>query len=198
MSYTGFYNRRHKRIGHLYQGRFKAIVVQVDSCLLELSRYVHLNPVRIGFMKRLGIRAQLRHLQEYRWSSLDGFLSFTKRKPWVVYDEVLSHVGGSRKSYPRFLKDGLHKGYPTPWDDLRGQAMLGEEGFWEKVKRRRVKESGALQIGKHLGDVDYTLVSRERRQLRENMERDSKLKKWYRDIETRLTGLSQIRAEIAK
>src|SRR5882724_8554912 len=47
ISYTGYYNRRHHRIGHLYQGRFKAIVVDKDSYLLELSRYVHLNPIRI-------------------------------------------------------------------------------------------------------------------------------------------------------
>jgi REP-associated tyrosine transposase len=47
ISYTGYYNRRHRRIGHLYQGRFKAIVVDKDSYLLELSRYVHLNPIRI-------------------------------------------------------------------------------------------------------------------------------------------------------
>jgi putative transposase len=72
VSYTGYYNRRHQRVGHLFQGRFKAVVVEADSYLLELSRYVHLNPVRVGAVKRKDLREQLAHLRGYRWSSLRG------------------------------------------------------------------------------------------------------------------------------
>jgi REP element-mobilizing transposase RayT len=251
VSYTGFYNRRHNRTGHLYQGRFKAIVVDADSYLLELSRYVHLNPVRIGSLRRLGMREQLRRLHEYPWSSLVGYLSSAKRQPWVVHDEVLGYVGGSRKNYARFVEEGLEKGYPTLWENLRGQVLLGEEGFWQKVTGRWVKESGSSkeqpslrvllriepgeilneaaayfklryedltrkrggcqdqralvmelmhryggikqeEIGRQLGNVDYTLVSRERKRLRENMERDSRLQKWYGDIEARLVARVKI------
>lgn len=246
VSYTGFYNRRHRRTGHLYQGRFKAIVVDADNYLLELSRYVHLNPVRIASIQRLGIKEQLRYLQNYPWSSLGGYFSYAERKRWVVYDEVLGQVGGSRQSYSRFVEEGLQRGYLTPWENLQGQVVLGKEGFWEKLKKPWVKESGSTkeqpslrgllriepeeilkeaagyfklrpeelsrkrggyqdrralvmelmhryggikqeQIGKICGDVDYTLVSRERRRLRENMVHDSRLRKCYRDIEARLT-----------
>jgi len=76
VSYTAFYNRRHNRVGHLYQGRFGAVVVEADSYLLELSRYVHLNPVRVGSMQRAGIAEQVRYLKRYSWSSLAGYLNF--------------------------------------------------------------------------------------------------------------------------
>lgn len=59
VSYTAFYNRRHQRAGHLYQGRFKAIVVEADPYLLELSRYVHLNPVRVEVRCRKGMAEQI-------------------------------------------------------------------------------------------------------------------------------------------
>ena len=57
VSYTGYHNRRHQRAGHLYQGRFKAVLVEADSYLLELSRYVHLNPVRVGSIKGIRVRS---------------------------------------------------------------------------------------------------------------------------------------------
>jgi putative transposase len=66
ISYTGYYNRRHRRIGHLYQGRFKAIVVDADSYLLELSRYVHLNPVRIKLKAQRPKPERMREISQYR------------------------------------------------------------------------------------------------------------------------------------
>lgn len=143
VSYTAFYNRRHRRVGHLYQGRFKAILVEADCYLLELSRYVHLNPVRVGAMRQKELKGRLKHLERYPWSSLDGYLSYGKRTPWVVYDQVLSYVGGSRRKYGQFVEDGVRRGYPTPWDDLRGQVILGEEGFWERVKGKWLSSEGA-------------------------------------------------------
>ena len=145
VSYTGFYNRRHRRVGHLYQGRFKAIVVEADSYLLGLSRYVHLNPVRIGSMQRRDYKEKLKHLQQYGRSSLEGYLSYGKRQPWVVYDEVLGYVGGSRKRYARYVEEGLQEGYGTPWEDLKGQVILGEEGFWERVRGKWRKGKGSVK-----------------------------------------------------
>jgi REP element-mobilizing transposase RayT len=134
VSYTAFYNRRHARVGHLYQGRFRAILVEADSYLLELSRYVHLNPVRVASMQKRGSGEQLKYLRKYYWSSLEGYLTQSRAKPWVVYEEVLGYVGGSRKGYGQFIEEGLAAGYGTPWEDLRGQVVLGSEGFWERVK----------------------------------------------------------------
>ncbi len=136
VSYTGYYNRRHGRVGHLYQGRFKAILVEAESYLLELSRYVHLNPVRVGEMERRGYRAQLRYVEKYKWSSLPGYLWYDRRSPWVVYEGVLGYVGKSRRRYREFLEEGLQRGYATPWEGLKGQMVLGGESFWEGIRRQ--------------------------------------------------------------
>lgn len=141
VSYSAFYNRRHQRVGHLYQGRFKAIVVEADSYLLELSRYVHLNPVRVGAMERRTYKEKLGYLQKYRWSSLEGYLSARKAKHWVNYDAVLGYVGGSRKRYAEFIEDGLTKGYSTPWQQVEGQVVLGAEGFWDRIKQKWAGDS---------------------------------------------------------
>lgn len=246
VSYTAYYNRRHRRVGHLYQGRFKAILVEADSYLLELSRYVHLNPVRVGRMRALGYKERLKSLRHYPWSSLAGYLESRKRKPWVVYKEVLGYVGGSRERYDRFIREGLQGGYATPWEEVKGQVVLGEEGFWQRISNKwqkqpqSVKEqpslrvlrsiepaqilktaaayfnlqvddltrrrsgwrdqralvmelmhrhSGAKQreIGAYLGQLDYTLVSRERKRVREKMGHDPKVGKWYKEVEGRLS-----------
>jgi len=152
VSYTGYTNRRHQRVGHLFQGRFKAIVVEADSYLLELSRYVHLNPVRVGAVKRKSLRDQLAYLRGYPWSSLGGYLRREQGQPWVVYGEVLGYVGGSREKYREFVEEGLSRGYSTPWEELRGQVVLGKEGFWERVKsqwprkRARSREQPSLRV----------------------------------------------------
>ena len=253
ISYTGYFNRRHRRIGHLYQGRFKAILVEADSYLLELSRYVHLNPIRIGAMKSKHAVERLKYLDRYAWSSLQGYLRHGMRKHWVNYDDVLSYVGGARWRYAQFVEEGLHGGYSTPWDNLEGQVILGEEGFWERVKGKWIKNEGALQdkerpslkaleksgpeevlrkaaryfqievqdltkkrsgyrdqralvmemmyrycgikqreVGSELGGMDYTQVSHERGRIRARMERDSKVKKWTRDIEALLISKTKI------
>ena len=243
--YTGAYNRRHRRVGHLYQGRFKAILVDVDSYLLELSRYVHLNPVRVSPMRQSGLKERLMYLERYRWSSLRGYVSVKRKEPWVAYDTVLGNLGGSRKRYGEFIGEGSQKGYRSLWKELRGQVVLGQDGFLERVKGRWVKgavsirevpslrslqelepdevlrgvatyfkikpevlrrkrggyrEERALvmefmyrysgisqgEIGEHLGGMDYTAVSRERKRLREKMEHDSKLMRQVNEIDTRL------------
>ena len=152
VSYTGYYNRCHRRVGHLFQGRFKAIVVEADSYLLELSRYVHLNPVRLGAVKRNSLREQLEYLGRYRWSSLGGYLKRQKAVSWVAYAAVLGYVGGSREKYREFVEEGLSRGYVTPWEELRGQVVLGKDGFWEQVKgkwsskRARSREQPSLRV----------------------------------------------------
>ena len=134
VSYTSVYNRRHNRVGHLYQGRYKAILIDQDSYLLELSRYVHLNPVRIR--QRKPIQEQIRELEKYRWSSYPGYLDGKKKQSWVRYDSVLGQIGESRAKYRQFVVEGMRRGYTTPWEDVTGQVILGEQDFVEKVKHR--------------------------------------------------------------
>jgi REP-associated tyrosine transposase len=142
ISYTAAFNRRHGRVGHLYQGRYKAIVMDQDSYLLELSRYVHLNPVRIRPYQGKGVGEQMRYLHRYGWSSLAGYLNRNGKQPWIRYDTVLGQVGGSRKRYADYVAEGLTKGYGTPWDEVTGQVVLGGEAFIERIKSR-IRERGA-------------------------------------------------------
>src|SRR5436309_1550477 len=119
--YTQAFNRRHRRVGHLYQGRYKAILVDKDSYLAELSRYVHLNPVRIRPQKEKSVAEQWRVLEKYRWSSLAGYLDRSRRQLSVKYEEVLAESGGTAKKYRQFIDDGLREGYETPWEKVTGQ-----------------------------------------------------------------------------
>lgn len=81
--YTQRFNRRHKRVGHLFQGRFKAIVVERDSYLLELCRYVVLNPVRARMVK---------HIEHYPWSSYPATMGLVPKAAWLSTDWLLSHL----------------------------------------------------------------------------------------------------------
>ena len=79
ISYTAVFNRRHNRVSHLYQGRFKATLIDADNYLHELSRYVHLNPVRLASYKRRDGRETVQDLERYRWSSLGGYVSAAQK-----------------------------------------------------------------------------------------------------------------------
>jgi putative transposase len=139
ISYTAAFNRRHNRVGHLYQGRFKAILIDADNYLLELSRYVHLNPVRLASYQRRDSREKIEDAEGYRWSSLGGYLGASGKQFWVTYDTVLGYVGGRRRKYREFVSDGIQHGYATPWESVTGQAVLGEGDFVERIKARMKK-----------------------------------------------------------
>jgi REP element-mobilizing transposase RayT len=142
ISYTAAYNQRHSRVGHLYQGRFKAILIDADNYLLELSRYVHLNPVRLASYQRRDGRETSKDLERYHWSSLGGYISAAQKPFWMTYDMVLGYVGGSRRKYRKFVIEGIRQGYETPWEAVKGQAVLGKDDFVERVKTR-VKRKGS-------------------------------------------------------
>jgi putative transposase len=90
-AYTVFYNRRHQIVGHLFQGRFKSTVIEAEKYLLEVSRYLHLNPVR-GVMLSQGTPIERRErLREYRWSSYRAYAGLEKTK-WLLDSEPIQAV----------------------------------------------------------------------------------------------------------
>ena len=240
ISYTGYYNRRHRRIGHLYQGRFKAIVVDKDSYLLELSRYVHLNPIRIKSKRQRPETERIREIIQYQWSSLLGYVDTKRKDSWITYETVLGYLGGSRQKYAAFVRDGIREGFATPWEDLLAQMVLGDRNFVEKLKGMKIKGSAKDQPsyrmiqsidaevlikqaanyfrlseadltkkrGRHQQEralvmellhrysglkqrmicerfaVDEGLVSRDRKAIREKIETEPKIRKWFRDLAT--------------
>jgi REP element-mobilizing transposase RayT len=125
--YTQRFNRRQRRVGHLFQGRFKAIVVDRDSYLLELCRYVVLNPVRARMV---------RQVRDYRWSSYRASAGIEKAPAFLTCDWVLSqfgqHAGHARGAYREFVSEGI--GGASPWDQLTGQVLLGQESFVQELK----------------------------------------------------------------
>lgn len=127
--YTQRFNRRHQRVGHLFQGRFKAILVERDSHLLELARYVVLNPVRAGIVAEASA---------YPWSSCAATLGIATRPPWLTMQWILGQFGRnaaeSRRRYAAFVADGV--GAASPWKKLRGQVVLGSAAFAEQMRSR--------------------------------------------------------------
>lgn len=133
--YTQAFNRRHRRVGHVFQGRYKAIVVDRDSYGLELCRYIVLNPVRAKMVKRP---------QDWRWSSYRATAGFASAADWLDVAWVLGQFGHrARTAYRRFVSEGI--GQASPWEHLRGQIWLGGEEF-----RKRM---GKLVQGKPLSNV---------------------------------------------
>ena len=120
--YTQAYNKRYRRVGHLFQGRFKGILVQKDSHLLEVCRYVVLNPVRAK---------TINHPRLYYWSSYGATAGTAQAHPCLTPDEILSHFGqrklAAQEKYRAFVQDGI--GSQSIWEKLEAQSLLGVEGF---------------------------------------------------------------------
>lgn len=127
--YTVYFNRRHKRSGHLFQGRYKAIIVDKDAYLIPLSRYVHLNPVRATIAEGP---------EGYKWSSYNGYIGKRKEDNWVEYSWVLSKFAQNKKvawqKYKKYTEEGLAVKIESPFKSLLGQVILGGEDFREKIK----------------------------------------------------------------
>ena len=140
--YTQTFNRRHNRVGHLFQGRYKAILVDKESYLLELSRYVHLNPWR------------LKKSQDpfaYRWSSLAAYVSRVAAPKWLTTTEVLSYFGSKgKRGYKEFVADRMQTGVKTPWDEVKGQALIGSDEFVEEVAENHLR-GGSEKRGEESG-----------------------------------------------
>lgn len=122
-------NRRYQRVGHLFQGRFKAILVQKDAYLLELARYIVLNPVRAGMVRRA---------RDWPWSSYRATVGASDPVAGLSTDWMLSVFGSERtqavKAYESFVAAGRNQS--SPWASLRNQVMLGDDSFIDDMDRR--------------------------------------------------------------
>ena len=128
--YTQAYNRRHHRVGHLFQGRFKSIIVEKESYLLELCRYIVLNPVRAGSVK---------HPKLWAWCSYPETAGEKPASPWLSVDWLLSNFSSQRKigqkAYREFVAEGIREPR-NPWSNLRSQIYLGNEVFLKRMQKR--------------------------------------------------------------
>jgi REP element-mobilizing transposase RayT len=135
--YTQRTNRRHGLVGHLFQGRFKAVLVERDAYLLALARYVVLNPVRAGMV---------RAAEDWAWSSYRAMIGQASAPAWLERDWLLGQFGEERARaqahYADFVRQGI--GGASIWDDLRHQVFLGSAGFAER-HRTAAKPLGRLR-----------------------------------------------------
>jgi len=125
--YTQFFNRRHRRVGHLFQGRYKAILVDKEDYLLELARYIVLNPVRARMV---------RSAAQWEWSSYRATAGLTDSESLLTTDWILSCFAEKKiqaqKRYRRFVQSGRNQ--PSPWDELKNQIYLGDDDFVEEAQ----------------------------------------------------------------
>ncbi len=129
-SYTGYFNHRHRRAGHLFQGRFKAHLVEEEGYFLEISRYLHFNPVRATLV---------RSPEGWRWSSYAGYRGRKAALDWISYDRVLGEFGAdpvaARRNYVRFVWAGIAEPPVRPWKNAFGGLIVGSEVFAARVRR---------------------------------------------------------------
>jgi REP element-mobilizing transposase RayT len=150
-TYTIRFNRRHRRSGHLFHGRYKAHLVEADGYARQLIKYIHLNPVRPQD-KRLPVPVRLRaELSRYRWSSHRVYagLRSAKAPPWLC-TEWLSYFGRTRvaatSEYRAQIARMFGRAVPSPWRDLRGGLVLGGEALWGRVRGLIAQADGADEI----------------------------------------------------
>jgi putative transposase len=159
VSYSLWFNRRHDRAGHLFQGRFKAQIIEADAGWQEVARYVHLNPVRVAGLKlnkgpqaasRAGLIAKpdpevianrLRRLREYRWSSYRGYAGYCAPLSWVCGQPLDRLCGGRGESERQaalreYTEQAVRQGsVERPWDRLVAGLVLGSQEFARKLRR---------------------------------------------------------------
>ena len=135
-SYAMYFNVRHERGGHLFERRYRAILVEDQGHYTEISRYVHLNPVRAGIVERP---------EMYPWSSYPGYHSGRLPLSWINYERVLAEFGGdkdARRRYREFVADGIGRKLPPPWLRAAGDWLLGSPQFVAKVYGMLASGSG--------------------------------------------------------
>jgi REP element-mobilizing transposase RayT len=145
--YTQRYNRRNKKVGHVFQGRYKAILIQKETHFLEVCRYIVLNPVRaraVNFPK------------EWKWTSYKATSGFEKPHNCLTTDCILDQFGETRnvaeKEYRAFVRSGI--GEKTLWKKLKGQSILGDIDFVDRLIGYVRKSKDIIEIPRNQRYVD--------------------------------------------
>ena len=135
-SYTNYFNVKMERVGHLFQGRYRAILFEKDTYALELSRYIHLNPVRAHLVKDPSL---------YPWSSYLAYVEGEGRWGWLerkfILGQFSSNERKARRRYHAFIREGMVKSFEDPLRKVVASTLLGTERFVEEVMERFIKKA---------------------------------------------------------
>jgi len=139
--YSLTFNKRHRRVGHVLQGRYHSIVVEKHSYLLELSRYIVLNPVRAHMVE---------NPDEWIWSSYRGTAGIVEPAPPLTVDWILFQFSRrkstAREMYKEFVRQGCE--CSSPWENLEGDLFLGEPGFAQSVRQKLEEQTTSVAVSK--------------------------------------------------
>jgi putative transposase len=180
VTYTVRFNRRWKRSGHLFQGRFKAQLVDAEGYGRSLVRYVHVNPVRPRDRRAVMASERAEELDQYEWNSHRDYAGLRRAPQWMCMDWLGFWGAGAagRRAYRAFVREAFGKAVDSPWEDLRGGLVLGAESFWKKVQ---------AMVGAKPGREERRWVQGESAQERQNHVRrlvedqtDARVKMWGR------------------
>jgi putative transposase len=137
-AYTTYFNLKRKRAGHLFQGRYKAILVEADEYATELSRYIHLNPVKAGIVAKP---------DDYQWSSYRIYIGQSEAPDWLKTDFILGYFGrkapDAKNKYLKFVEDLLVKEYDSPLKATVASTVLGSPEFVREISERHLGEKWA-------------------------------------------------------
>jgi putative transposase len=182
--YALWYNRRHRRSGHVFQNRFKSILCQEDVYLLELVRYIHLNPIRARLVQNFD------ELGRYAYSGHSVLMGKVKN-PWQDTQKVLGmfaeKLGAARRAYRSFVEKGIAQGMRQ---DLTGGGLLRSAGGWEGVKALREEKVYQRNDERILGDGDF--VGRVLASAEETMEKRFALRSGGFDLGSVASRVSEV------
>ena len=138
-TYTKRFNLRHNRSGHLFQGRFKNMLVQNDAYLLQLSYYIHRNPLRAGMVKRLA---------DYKWSSYRAYAYGKRHQNWLNINAILSQIINVKDQHQAYRGNiqKYSKEEQRVWEDLRHGIFVGTEKFVKNIKMRHLPDTPHAEL----------------------------------------------------
>lgn len=157
--YANWYAKRHQRTGHLFQGRFKGELIEDEGYFWNVSRYVHLNPVR-------GKRPLVQHPRDWPWSSYPGYAREKARHDWIAYESVWGAWAGGhggadpKRAYRQFVEAGLQDPPDNPLEAAWEGWLLGSEAFLKKIKKKfsGVSKPDQVPAARKLSSLDPVQV----------------------------------------
>ena len=172
--YTTYFNRVYNRSGHLFQGRYRAILVERDQYASVLSRYIHLNPVRAGIAKSP---------ENYPWSSYGGYLNPKEKPVWLKTSLILGYFGGSvgqaKRKYREFVEDTSREAVSDPLSGVTSGVILGSESFIEWIRDHVIK---GKQVDRDLPSLRQLQARLSVNQVKDMVEHSLECQRWLRDV----------------
>jgi len=148
-SYTTWFNQKYDRVGHLFQGRYKSIVVDSNSYGREITRYIHLNPVRTKKNSKLSLREKRKILRNYKWSSYPAMIDIKPSPSFLFVNETLESFGENYidqiKNYIHFIEEGIKNDLDNPLKNAVAQSILGSKTFVREVRKQLTTSNKAIK-----------------------------------------------------